>query len=209
MHLCDTCRAERDWDTDATVQWQIKQNLARPESDAMKARCGECTRPGDPPAPTFIRNPLFAICKKCAERLQECQHCRNSTQTPEALAAVERREELLDLFTLAMKAYGISAVSDIFRDHAAALGIADCGAVVIAAKSVHLDSRGDRPIWKKVLGGNIYRHPRFCESCRGPYGRAICRAERCGHLTVGAAAAFCALCATDERSCERCGTSYE
>lgn len=209
MHLCDTCRAERDWETDATVQWQIKQNLARADTDAMKARCGECTRPGDPPTPTFIRNPLFTVCKKCAERLKECQHCRGTTEAPEALAAAERREELIDLFTLGMKAYGVSLTTDIFRMHGPSLGIEDYGTVIIAAKSVHLDGRGDRPIWKKVLGANIYRHPRFCEICRGPAGRALCKAERCGHLTIGAEAAFCALCATDERSCERCGTSYE
>lgn len=209
MHLCGKCRAERDWETDATVQWQIKTNLARPDGDAMKARCTECTRPGNPPTPTYIRNPLFTMCKKCAERLQKCQYCRASTETSEALAEAERREELIDLFTLGMKAYGFTVMVAAFREHAAALGVADVEAAIVSAKSVHLDGRLDRPIWKKVLGGNIYRHPRFCEGCRAPNGRGICRAERCGHLTIGLEASYCALCATDERSCERCGTSYE
>lgn len=209
MHLCDACRAERDWETDATVRWQIKTNLARADGDPMKARCSECTRPGDPPSPTYIRNPLFTMCKKCAERLKRCQRCRTSTETLEAQKISERREELIDLFTLGMKAYGFAATVGVFRERAEALGVTDVEAVIASASTLHLDGRLDRPIWKKVLGGNIYRHPRFCEDCRAPYGRGICRAERCGHLTVGFAASWCALCATDERSCERCGTSYE
>lgn len=208
MHLCDACRAERDWETDAAVEWQIRQNLAKSASDPSKARCAECTRIGSG-LPTHIRNPLFQICRKCAEHLAECQHCRGTTRTQGELAWLERREDLLDLFTVAMKAYGRTAARQMFIAQAEALGIERVQEAVLAAESSNLDARDHRALWKKVLGGNIYRHPRFCGGCRGPRGRALCKSERCGHLTVGAEAAYCPLCATEERACEACGTSFE
>jgi hypothetical protein len=209
MHLCDQCRADRDWETDTTVLWHIKQNLAKPETDPSKARCRECTQWGG--APTFIQNPLFEICQRCALRLQQCQHCRTTTLPKEETDRLERHEALLDLFTLAMKAYGFSAAQRTFRVQADELGIDGVEEILAAIRAVHLDGRLDRPVWKKVLGANIYRHPRWCGSCGRPNGwhPALCRAERCGHLAVGTTAAYCALCATEERACEACGTSFE
>lgn len=208
MHLCDDCRAERDWETGTQVDYLIKANLAKKEDDPSKARCRECTRIDR--SPTFIRNPLFEICKKCAERLRQCQHCRKSTLPKDELDRVERHQALLDLFTVALKAFGLGTTKTLFRQHAAEIGIEDIGAFDRLSPG-DLDARVDRPLWTKVLNGSWRSSPRWCEAHTGSvqWTKSLCRAERCSHWTIGQAAAWCALCAAEEHACETCGTSFE
>ncbi len=220
MHLCESCRTERDWENDASLLYMIKANLARTADDPAKARCKECTRPGTG-EPTFIRNPIFQICKRCAERLRECQHCRSSTRLPIDQAAEEAFETLFDAYVTLVKTFGAPAARTLLKEaslspeeacHAPTLIALDVGLVDSAQPSQRYHYRLQRPIWKKVWGTLTFsaRPPR-CADCPPPARRApsMVRASSCGHWAAGMQAVWCLLCAVEQRVCSTCETSTE
>ncbi len=220
MHLCETCQKMRDWDRDTTVQWQIKENLARDSTHPAKARCAECTQPGSG-APTFVKNPMFQICRHCAERLQKCQHCLASTLRSPELAALEAFETLFDAFVTLVKTYGLSTACNLLSKAALSPDEAVHAPALLALGTHDIDSsqrqqkyyyRLGRPIWTKVWGPLSFRttSPR-CAACAPPPRGApeMVRAALCGHWTAGATAAWCLPCAVEQRACAVCEASTE
>ncbi|WKZ29463.1 MAG: hypothetical protein QY323_01890 [Patescibacteria group bacterium] len=220
MHLCETCRAEREWDTDESVRWQIAANLARSERDPAKARCAECTQIGSG-APTFIRNPLFQICRKCAERLDQCQHCRKPMSSSSVAGCGEVFETLFDAYVTLVKTYGRStartllAAADLSSAealHVPTLVELDVGLVDSMQPHQRYHYRLKRDIWTKVWGqlGFSVVPPR-CEACPPPAraAPAMVRAAHCEHWTAGSSAVWCLPCAVLNRQCAICETSTE
>ena len=204
MHLCEPCRASRDWEDDPVVKTKIALNLQQRDEN-RRARCGTCR--------TFIRNPLFQICARCADAAKLCQNCSKSTESPEALAAREAsevwREWLIDLFTQAVKTYGITASRDLFREQGPEVIGKDAAEFVLRLDHRDIDyGRENRPIMRLVFGPNVYRH-RFCASCSAIPKRApaIVKADLCGHWTTSRSPAYCPVCAAGAGACESCGVS--
>lgn len=220
MHLCEPCRSERDWENDASLLYQIKENRARKNDDPAKARCKECTHPGTG-EPTFIRNPLFEICRRCAERLRECQHCRTSTLQPKELAAQEAFDTLFDAYVTLVKTFGVrsarallgeAALSPDEAPHAPTLIALDVGLVDSAQPHQKYYERLRRPIWTRVWGTLTFNvRPPRCTDCPPPsrYAPSMVRASGCGHWTAGTHAVWCLPCAVEQRVCSVCETSTE
>ena len=204
MHLCGPCEASRDWVNDPVVQTKIAMN-AQQTDENRKARCATCR--------TLIRNPMFQICARCAEKARLCQRCSKPTESPEEIVAREaseaRKDELIDLFTVAVKTYGLSASRTLF--HEGMRGEIGDEAVEMLLLLDHREmdnGRERRPLWTKVLGPNVYRH-RWCPECAMIPKRApqIVKAAFCAHFTTGRSPALCPVCAAEKRACEGCGVS--
>jgi len=206
MHLCGPCQESRDWVNDPVVRAKIELNAQQADPN-RKAVCGTCR--------TLIRNPLFQICARCAAKAHLCQNCSKSTETPEAKAAREAsevwREWLLDLFTQAVKTYGITATRELFRTQGREVLGNDAAEWVVRLDHGDIDyGREQSPIMRLVFGPNVYRH-RFCATCAAIPKRApsLVKADLCGHWTTARFPAYCPLCAAKSNACESCGDPIE
>jgi hypothetical protein len=203
MKLCDACLALRDWASDPAVQAKIDRNLQERDEN-RRARCGTCR--------SFIRNPLFALCAKCADKAELCQHCSASLITPEAraimAAAAERREALIDFYTEAVKLYGMTTARRLFHEMRATFGDVAVDMLILLDFRDLDYGRERRPIWTKVLGTNVFRH-RHCQDCAHLPASAprLIKASGCGHWTTARSGAWCPTCAADLDACEGCGAS--
>jgi hypothetical protein len=200
MHLCVPCQDSRDWPTDPVVRTKIELNLQARED--LRARCATCR--------TYIRNPLFRTCERCAITARHCQLCSKSTLSPEEQSAAAEREkrddafeQALDDFTLVVKRFGLrgqAAEAFIARhdeETAARLRLVHLG---------HIDGRADRPIWKEVLGQDVYRSP-YCGGCGTHTPATFGKAINCGHFAIGEMMAWCLLCAVRNQRCATCGAT--
>lgn len=205
MHLCEPCLSSRDWEADPVVQAKIAQNLQQTDEN-RKARCADCR--------TYIRNPLFRICAKCAHGADLCQFCTKSTISVEARAereaAAERREELVDFFTLLMKTYGLTKSRELVAEARAIFGDAAVETMLLLGQSEMDNGRERRPIWTKALGPNVFRF-RWCPECSATPRRApaIVKAAFCDHYTTARSPANCPVCAADKQVCEGCGIASD
>lgn len=206
MHLCGTCEAERDWVHDPVVRTKVELNLQQTDPN-RKAQCATCR--------CLIRNPMFQICAKCAEKARLCQRCSKSTESPEELAVREAseiwREWLIDLFTHAVKTYGLPTARTLFHETMRDAIGNDAVEFVMCLDLRDIDyGRENRPLWKLVLGPNVYRF-RWCGACGATPRRApeLLKAAQCGHWTTGRSPALCPVCAAQKDACEGCGGPTE
>lgn len=206
MHLCEPCLGSRDWENDPVVRTKIAVNLGQTDEN-RKARCATCR--------TLIRNPMFQICGRCAEKARLCQRCSKPTESPEEIATREAsevwREWLIDLFTQAVKTYGLSTSRTLFHEEMRGEIGDDAVEFLISLDHREMDyGRESRPIWKLVFGPNVYRF-RFCDACSAIPKRApgIVKAEHCGHRTTARSPALCPVCAAEKSACEGCGGPTE
>jgi|GEM_PF-2949115 len=212
MHLCEPCRASRDWVADPVVKTKIALNLQQTDEN-RKARCATCRN--------LIRNPMFQLCARCAEKSGLCQACSTATRATPEQVADEAFETLFDAFVTLVKTYGASTARKLLSEaelspeeapHAATLVALDVGQVDAAQPHYRYHYRLRRPIWTKVWGqlGFDARPPR-CEECAPPPrgAPAMTRAANCGHWTAGHGAAWCLPCAVEHRACSVCETSTE
>ena len=205
MRLCEPCAGSRDWVGAAPTAKEVKLR-------AEGMICQGCGR-------FATGHPLFRICERCSEKEGRCQHCvKFLTAEAEAEAARdEEREALIDFFTQCVKTYGISAARGLFEARRDELG----PAADEVARLDHRDLDGTagrdrdrerlrRPIWKLVLGPDVYRF-RWCAECSMIPRRApeILKAAHCGHWTTGRSPANCPVCAAQKDVCEGCGGPTE
>ena len=196
-HLCE--KHQREWEEtdEAVIQSRIRTHQARPAH--QRQQCGTCR--------AVLLYPLFLICRVHAEQERLCQQCYASTLTAGEIAeaeanaaAQEELDRILDDYTLIIKSYGRrSWIADKFR---ALHADRDLHLILPSA----LDIRTDRPIWKEVLGPDIYQKV-FCDRCaeeRITHG--FRKAAECGHTAIGRAYVLCHLCAVRAKRCAACGT---
>lgn len=197
-HLCEEHQKEWDATEDETIQARIRTNQSLPQH--KKAICGTCR--------ATLKYPLFRLCKVHAMRDRLCQICCASTLTEEELeTAAERTSEqakldvILDDYTIVIKQYGRrSWIADEFRARYPELELA-----IIMPSA--LDARTDRPVWKEVLGSDIYQKI-FCDRCAEEQVMHGFRdAVECDHLAIGRAYVLCHLCAVRAKRCAACGVS--
>ncbi|HTK59750.1 MAG TPA: hypothetical protein VL283_00950 [Candidatus Baltobacteraceae bacterium] len=205
MRLCEPCAGSRDWVGAAPTAKEVKLR-------AEGMICQGCGR-------FATGHPLFRICERCSEKEGRCQHCMKFL-TPEAEAEAakdEAREALIDFFTHCVKTYGIGNARGLFEAKRDELGPA--ADEVARLDHRDLDGTGQRdrdrerlrrPIWKLVLGPDVYRF-RWCADCSMIPRRApeILKAAQCGHWTTGRSPSHCPVCAAQKNVCEGCGAPTE
>jgi len=197
-HLCEKHQEEFDATDEEVIQARIRTHQARPPH--QKSICGTCR--------ATLLYPFFRLCKLHARQDRLCQQCCASTLSGEELAtAAERAEEqaridvILDDYTIIVKTYGCHTwIAKEFRDAHPDL---DLGTIHPTA----LDARQDRPVWKEVLGPNIYRKV-FCDRCAEErFLHGFREAAECGHIAIGRAFVLCHLCAVRSKQCAACGNT--
>ncbi len=212
MHLCEPCASSRDWVNDPVVKTKIALNLQQTDENRM-ARCATCR--------TRIRNPLFQLCAKCAEKACLCQACSGATAPSPQHVVDEAFETLFDAFVTLVKTYGADPARKLLAEaelspeeapHVATLVALDVGQIDAPKPTYRYHYRLQRPIWTKVWGQlSFTSRPPRCENCPPP-PRApamASRAANCGHWTAGHGAKWCLPCAVEHRECSVCETSTE
>lgn len=204
VHLCTKHQEEWDETPESTILALTRTITAKTNDKRQRCINSDCR--------ALINYPRFHLCVYCAEKNRQCQQCSASTLTEEEKRIEQRKAEreeahqrAIDLYTLAVKTYGISSARTLLMQESK--WGAELLNSVLCLGHRELDyGREMRPIWRLVLGADVYRN-RFCSQCP-PVPRqtpSLTRGDLCQHLTVGQFATYCPLCAADAHACERCG----
>jgi len=234
MHLCERCRdTQGDWPPPPVrpVPWvnPFDPRNARERQLAQRPPCPQC---GERALPTAN----ILLCGHCAYLLRQCQHCGESTIPRDERAMHETaklaRERALDLFTVAIKTYGYAEASkllhadevrkDFAHDTESSTALVIASRIFAPAKDAiahalcHTMPEIERRI-SESRGGIYHLFGAYlsrtivarCTDCRPPWhGRPrLCRADGCGHWTVGESAEWCLFCAMEVEQCAACGVS--
>jgi len=224
MHLCTNCQSI-DWGKRIDDDLKLSKR-----GGGVRTNCPYCTHVGG--ARVRLPHISHVMCDVCAKERSECQACGASTLSTPEQARMAAFEGLFDAYVTLVKTYGATTARKLLLERRNGAADFPREQRFSKAEDEHVDAivaialdlvdssqphqkyhyRLKRPIWTKVWGsvGFDARPPR-CEGCLSP-GRsapAMTRAEKCGHWTAGAQAAWCLPCAVERRLCSCCETSTE